>query len=53
LRYVGPFYEAEARLCGRTPGVLTRQSNRFWMGQPRLLYSDPQGNEKPPTHHRI
>lgn len=39
LRYVGPFFEAEARLRGRTPGVLTRGSNRFWMGQPRLLYS--------------
>jgi hypothetical protein len=41
LRYVGPFYEAEARLSGRTPGVLTRQSNCFWMGQPRLLYEKP------------
>jgi uncharacterized protein (DUF2236 family) len=39
LRYVGPFYEADARLRGRTPGVLTRGSNRFWMGQPRLLYA--------------
>jgi uncharacterized protein (DUF2236 family) len=39
LRYVGPFFEAEARLRGRTPGVLTRGSNRFWMGQPRLLYA--------------
>jgi uncharacterized protein (DUF2236 family) len=39
LRFVGPFHEAEARLRGRSPGVLTRKSNRFWMGEPRLLYS--------------
>jgi uncharacterized protein (DUF2236 family) len=38
LRFVGPFYEAEARLRGRSPGPLTLRSNRFWMGQPRLLY---------------
>jgi uncharacterized protein (DUF2236 family) len=39
LRFVGPFHEAQARLRGRTPGLITRKSNRFWMGQPRLLYS--------------
>jgi uncharacterized protein (DUF2236 family) len=39
LRLVGPYHEAEARLRGRSPGPLTRRSNRFWMGQPRLLYS--------------
>ena len=38
LRFVGPFHEAEARLRGRLPGPLTRRSNQFWMGQPRLLY---------------
>jgi uncharacterized protein (DUF2236 family) len=43
LRLVGPFLEAEARLRGRSPGPLTRGSNRFWMGQPRLLY--PQLSE--------
>jgi uncharacterized protein (DUF2236 family) len=43
LRFVGPFHEAEDRLRGRAPGVLTRNSNRFWMGQPRLLYSDFSG----------
>jgi uncharacterized protein (DUF2236 family) len=41
LRFVGPFHEAEARLRYRSPGALTRRSNCFWMGQPRLLYSDP------------
>jgi uncharacterized protein (DUF2236 family) len=40
LRFVGPFHEAKARLRGRSPGALTRKSNRFWMGEPRLLYSD-------------
>jgi uncharacterized protein (DUF2236 family) len=39
LRFVGPFHEAQARLHGRSPGALTRRSNCFWMGQPRLLYS--------------
>ena len=39
LRFVGPFHEAEARLRGRSPNMLTRKSNRFWMGEPRLLYS--------------
>ncbi len=38
IRFVGPYHEAEARLRGRTPGPLTRRSNLFWMGQPRLLY---------------
>jgi uncharacterized protein (DUF2236 family) len=39
LRLVGPYHEAKARLSGRSPGPLTRRSNQFWMGQPRLLYS--------------
>jgi uncharacterized protein (DUF2236 family) len=40
LRFVGPFHEASSRLRGRSPGALTRKSNRFWMGEPQLLYSD-------------
>jgi uncharacterized protein (DUF2236 family) len=39
VRFVGPFHEAKARLRGRAPNALTRRSNCFWMGQPRLLYS--------------
>ncbi len=39
LRWVGPYHEARARLRGRAPGLLTRQSNRFWMGRPRLLHA--------------
>ena len=40
LRFVGPFHEARARLRGRSPGALTRRSNLFWMGEPRLLYGE-------------
>ena len=36
LRYVGPFHEANARLRGRAPGLLTRKSNFFWMGRATL-----------------
>ncbi len=37
LRFVGPYHEACARLARRSPGVLTRASNRFWIGQPHLI----------------
>jgi uncharacterized protein (DUF2236 family) len=40
FRFVGPFHEATSRLRGRSPGILTQRSNRFWMGQPRLLYAN-------------
>ncbi len=40
LRFVGPYHEAEARLRGRSPGALARRSNRFWMGRPRLMFSE-------------
>jgi uncharacterized protein (DUF2236 family) len=43
LRFVGPYHEAQARLRGRAPGPLTRQSNRFWMGQAHLLF--PQSSD--------
>lgn len=39
LRLVGPFHEATARLADRPVNVLTRCNNRFWMGQPRLMFS--------------
>jgi uncharacterized protein (DUF2236 family) len=38
IHFVGPFHEAQARLRGLPPGLLTRRSNQFWMGQPRLLF---------------
>jgi uncharacterized protein (DUF2236 family) len=37
LRYVGPNREACARLHKRGIGPFTRASNRFWMGQSRML----------------
>ncbi len=43
IRFVGPYYEAQNRLRGRAPGALTRKSNRFWMGQSRLLYANLAG----------
>jgi uncharacterized protein (DUF2236 family) len=42
LRFVGPYREARARLLGRQPGPFIRLSNRFWMGQPRMMFSEPE-----------
>ena len=42
LRYVGPYQEARARLQGRNVGLLARASNRFWMGQSRMLFPKPE-----------
>ena len=37
LRYVGPYYEARARLAGRsTPDYLTQISNHLWIGRSQL-----------------
>jgi uncharacterized protein (DUF2236 family) len=36
LRYVGPYQEAQDRLHGRAPGLLTQRTNRFWIGQSRM-----------------
>jgi uncharacterized protein (DUF2236 family) len=44
-RFVGPYQEAQSRLAGRDADRLTRVSNRFWMGQPRMMfgkYVDPE-----------
>jgi uncharacterized protein (DUF2236 family) len=40
IRFVGPWHEATARLRGRDAGPLARQSNCFWIGQPRLPFAD-------------
>ena len=40
LRFVGPFHEAQSRLHRRPTTELTKASNRFWMGQSRLLYPE-------------
>ncbi|HEX3985748.1 MAG TPA: oxygenase MpaB family protein [Acidobacteriaceae bacterium] len=40
VRYVGPWHEAEARLRGREPGVVTLFGNRFWIGQTLLPFAN-------------
>jgi uncharacterized protein (DUF2236 family) len=40
LRFVGPYQEAEARLQARGINTLTRASNRFWMGVPRMMFAE-------------
>ncbi|HMG85501.1 MAG TPA: oxygenase MpaB family protein [Terracidiphilus sp.] len=39
LRYVGPYREAQARIDDRAAGFITRRSNRFWIGQPRMPFA--------------
>ena len=39
VRFTGPWREAQARLAGRSIDVLTRLSNRFWIGQPLLPFA--------------
>ncbi len=38
IRFVGPWHEAQARLCGKNPGLAAQLSNRFWIGQGRLPF---------------
>lgn len=47
LRFVGPYHEAQARLRNRSVGAVTLASNRFWMGQPRMLFQN--GNSANPV----
>jgi len=37
-RFVGPYQEAHSRLLGRDADRLTGLSNRFWIGQPRMMF---------------
>ncbi|MBW4027672.1 MAG: DUF2236 domain-containing protein [Acidobacteria bacterium] len=39
-RFVGPYHEAVARLMARNVGPVVRWSNRFWMGQSRMMFSE-------------
>lgn len=48
VRYVGPYHEAQARLHHRSAGPLTRASNRFWMGQPEMLFPDRNSTNASP-----
>ncbi|HZC44309.1 MAG TPA: oxygenase MpaB family protein [Acidobacteriaceae bacterium] len=47
LRYVGPYHEACARLQNHGVGLLTRASNRFWMGQSRMLFTEQNDVDSP------
>jgi uncharacterized protein (DUF2236 family) len=38
IRFVGPYQEARARLAQRNAGPIARLSNRFWMGQPAIMF---------------
>ena len=40
LRFVGPYQEANARLLARRTNLITLTSNRFWMGQPRMMFAE-------------
>jgi uncharacterized protein (DUF2236 family) len=40
VRFVGPWHEAKDRLAGRRAGVVARLSNRFWIGQRSMPFSD-------------
>lgn len=40
LRFVGPYHEAHARLNGRRPSLPVRLANRFWIGEPRMPFSE-------------
>jgi uncharacterized protein (DUF2236 family) len=40
VRFVGPYREACARLHHRHYGLPIGMSNRFWMGQPRMMFSE-------------
>ena len=40
-RFVGPYREAQSRLRGQPPGAFTRTSNRFWIGQPKMMLPKP------------
>jgi uncharacterized protein (DUF2236 family) len=46
LRFVGPYQEATARLRGRRVNLLTLTSNRFWMGQPRMMFAQPKAQPR-------
>ncbi|HWF38346.1 MAG TPA: oxygenase MpaB family protein [Candidatus Acidoferrales bacterium] len=41
-RFVGPYQEAQSRLADREADVMTRVSNRFWMGVPRMMFGNAE-----------
>jgi uncharacterized protein (DUF2236 family) len=40
LRFVGPYQEAQSRLTGRRVNAITGASNRFWIGQTRMMFPE-------------
>jgi len=40
VRFIGPWHEAADRLQGKRPGMVARLSNRFWIGEPCLPFSE-------------
>lgn len=44
VRLVGPYREAVDRLLNRRTNLLTRASNRFWMGQPHMMFGEDERN---------
>jgi uncharacterized protein (DUF2236 family) len=40
MRFTGPYHEARARLMGCRPGMLTRASNRFWIGETKMPFGE-------------
>jgi uncharacterized protein (DUF2236 family) len=49
VRFVGPYREARARLLGRRVGPLIGLSNRFWMGEPRMMFAEREPPVRLPT----
>lgn len=53
FRFTGPWREARARLAGHRPGPLTRWSNRFWIGEERMPFSEDSVLHQPPPETTI
>ena len=53
LRFVGPYQEANARLLSHRVNALTLISNRFWMGQPRMMFAEPEHIGKASDDDRV
>ena len=49
LRFVEPYHEAKARLLARRVNALNLTSNRFWMGQSRMMFAETERLGKAPA----
>lgn len=43
VRFIGPWHEAKARMADKGPGIVTRTSNRFWIGRYHMPFLDRNG----------